>query len=165
VLFCPEERKFWTAFCALVDRPDLVDRVYGEGLRREVQAIMHTRTLADWMRVAIEHRLPIGPAYSSIEEVVADPQVAARGVLVDGAGADGRPVTYVGQPVLVDGAGTPTPTPAPEHGADTAAVLHELGYDAEQIKQLAEDRVTAADEVDEDFIALNVHAQAVRPER
>ncbi len=162
VLFCPEEHKFWAAFCKLVDRLDLVDRVYGEELRREVQAIMHTRTLADWMQLAIEHRLPIGPAYSSIEEVVADPQVAARGVLVDGVGADGQPVTYVGQPVLVDGAGTVAPTPAPEHGADTEAVLRELGYSAEEVERLAADRVTTADAVDDDFIALNVHAQLDR---
>jgi crotonobetainyl-CoA:carnitine CoA-transferase CaiB-like acyl-CoA transferase len=158
VLFCPEERKFWMAFCALVDRPDLVDRVYGEELRREIQAIMHTRTLAQWMEVAIEHRLPIGPAYGSIEEVRADPQIAARGVLFDGVGADGQPVTYVGEPVLVDGAGSPTPTPAPEHGADTEAVLRELGYDAAEIGRFAADAVTTADDVDGDFIALNIHA-------
>ena len=76
VLFCPEERKFWLAFCELAGRSDLAGTVYGEDLRREVQAIMHTRTLAEWMQVAIEHRLPIGPAYSTIEEVAADPQIA-----------------------------------------------------------------------------------------
>src|SRR5262249_8348297 len=107
VLFCPEERKFWLTSCQLTGREDLAERVYGEDLRREIQAIMHTRTLAEWMRVAIEHRLPIGPAYSSIDEVAGDPQVVARGLLVPGRDADGRPVTYIGQPVLVDRAATP----------------------------------------------------------
>lgn len=158
VLFCPEERKFWAAFCELVDRPDLIDRVYGEDLRREVQAIMHTRSLAEWMTVAVEHRLPIGPAYDSIADVVADPQTTARGLFVEGPGPAGEPVTYIGQPVLVDGVATPVPTPAPAHGADTDDVLRELGYTAEQIEQFATHRVTTADETDDDFIALNVHA-------
>jgi len=158
VLFCPEERKFWQAFCELVERPDLVDRVHGEDLRRDIQAIMHTRTLADWMQVAIDHRLPIGPAYDSISDVVADPQVAARGIFVRGHDAGGQPVTYIGQPVLVDGAATPEPSPAPGHGADTEAVLRELGYNADEIALFASDRVTTADEVDDDYIALNVHA-------
>jgi formyl-CoA transferase len=161
VLFCPEERKFWRAFCELAERPDLVERVYGEDLRREVQAIMHTRTLTDWMQVAIEHRLPIGPTYDSIKDVVADPQIVARGIFSQGHDADGRPVTYIGQPVLVDGATAPTPTAAPGHGADTDAVLYELGYSADEIALFASDGVTTADEIDKDYIALNVHARAV----
>jgi len=161
VLFCPEERKFWLAFCQLTGRADLSDRVYGEDLRREVQAIMHTRTLAEWMQVAIDHRLPIGPSYSSIDEVAADPQMIARGVLVPGRGADGRPVTYIGQPVLVDGAATPQPAPAPAHGADTEAILRELGYDADAVEALAAGRVTTAEQHDDDFIALNVHARPI----
>jgi formyl-CoA transferase len=157
VLFCPEERKFWAAFCSLAGREDLIDRVHGEDLRREVQAIMHTRTLEEWMRLAVDHRLPIGPAHSSLDEVVADPQIAARGVLVPGRDAGGEPVTYIGQPVLVDGAATPEPAPAPAHGEDTDAVLRELGYDEAAIARLAADRVTTAERRDENFIALNVH--------
>ncbi|GAA2312962.1 CaiB/BaiF CoA transferase family protein [Streptomyces violaceusniger] len=159
VLFCPEERKFWTAFLALVGRPDLVDRVHGEDLRREVQGIMRTRTQAEWMRIAVEHRLPIGPAHEGIEEVAADPQIVARGVLIEGRDAAGGAVVHVGGPVLVDGAGTPVPRPAPGHGADTEAVLRELGYDTDQIRGLAEGRVTTAEERDDGFIARNVHGR------
>jgi crotonobetainyl-CoA:carnitine CoA-transferase CaiB-like acyl-CoA transferase len=159
VLFCPEERKFWLAFCELTGREDLVDQVYGEDLRAQVQAIMHTRTLAEWMQAAIEHRLPIGPSYSTLDEVAADPQVAARGLLVPGRDADGQPVTYIGQPVLVDGMATEEPAPAPAHGADTDAILRELGYDEAAISRLAADRVTTADRHDDDFIALGVHAR------
>jgi hypothetical protein len=61
--------------------------------------------------------------------------------------------------VLVDGAATPRPTPAPEHGADTDAVLRELGYSEDAIRRLAADRVTTAEQRDDDFIALNVHAR------
>jgi crotonobetainyl-CoA:carnitine CoA-transferase CaiB-like acyl-CoA transferase len=159
VLFCPEERKFWVAFCELTGREDLIGWVHGEDLRREVQAIMHTRTLAEWMQVAIDHRLPIGPAHSTLGEVIADPQIAARGVLVPGRDANGEAVTYVGQPVLVDGMPPGEPVPAPAHGADTDAILRELGYDEAAVGKLAADRVTTAERHDDDFIALNVHAR------
>jgi crotonobetainyl-CoA:carnitine CoA-transferase CaiB-like acyl-CoA transferase len=163
VLFCPEERKFWLRFCELVGRPDLAERVYGEDLRRQIQAIMHGRTLAEWMQIAIENRLPIGPAYRSVDEVVADPQTVARGVFVAGPGVAGSPVTYIGQPVLVDGAPTPAPSPAPAQGRDTEAILRELGYPDGEIARLAADRVTTSDEVEENYIALNVHARAEPP--
>jgi crotonobetainyl-CoA:carnitine CoA-transferase CaiB-like acyl-CoA transferase len=76
---------------------------------------------------------------------------------VPGRDADGTPVTYVGQPVLVDGAATPEPAAAPAHGADTDAILRELGYDEAAIAKLAADLVTTAEQRDDDFIALNVH--------
>jgi crotonobetainyl-CoA:carnitine CoA-transferase CaiB-like acyl-CoA transferase len=160
VLFCPEERKFWVAFCELTGRQDLVDRVYGEDLRTQVQAIMHTRTLAEWMRVAIEHRLPIGPAHSSIDEVVSDPQITARSLLIPGRDGNGEAVTYIGQPVLVDGNPTEEPAPAPAHGTHTDAILRELGYDDKTIAHLAAAHVTTAAQHDDDFIALGVHGPA-----
>jgi crotonobetainyl-CoA:carnitine CoA-transferase CaiB-like acyl-CoA transferase len=83
---------------------------------------------------------------------------------VPGRDADGHAVTYVGQPVLADGVATEEPAPAPAHGADTDAILRELGYDEAAIGKLAADRVTTAEQHDDDFIAQNVHAQ-VRPER
>ena len=159
VLFCPEERKFWLAFCELVGRADLVEQVYGEELRREVQAILRTKTLEEWMRIAVAHRLPIGPAHGSVNDVVSDPQLAARGVFRPGTGVDGTAITYIGEPVLVDGDPAPEPTPAPAQGADTEAVLRELGYTDAEISALAADRVTTADDVDDGYIALNVHAR------
>ena len=72
LLFCCIEPKFWRNFCVAVERPDLIDRHDGEGpvdfgaddvaLRREVQTIIATRSLAEWTALAAEHvvrdRLP-----------------------------------------------------------------------------------------------------------
>ncbi len=44
VLFCPEEKGFWERFCDLVGREDLKDQIRGVELRREIQAIISTRT-------------------------------------------------------------------------------------------------------------------------
>ena len=126
VLFCPEERKFWHVFCDLVGRPDLKDEKRGEGLRREIQAILATRDRADWLALAVEHRIPIGPINNGIEELCADPQNASRPMFVEGE-ADGRPFTE-----------------APELGEHNQELLGELGYGATEIDRLAADKVIAA---------------------
>jgi crotonobetainyl-CoA:carnitine CoA-transferase CaiB-like acyl-CoA transferase len=143
LLFCPEEEKFWTRFCDLVGRPDLKSEKRGEPLRRQIQAIISTRDRAEWLALAIEHRLPIGPINDGIDEVRADPQVASRPMFAEGQ-ADGRPFTYVGQPTIVDGAPFAAPAPAPELGQDNHALLRELGYGDEDIARLAAEQVIAA---------------------
>lgn len=143
LLFCPEEAKFWDKFCELVGRPDLVQEKRGEPLRREIQAIIATRDRADWLALATKHRLPIGPINDGIDEVRADPQISSRPMFAEGE-ADGKPVTYVGQPAIVDGAVFETPAAAPEIGQDNHALLTELGYDRAQIAKLEADRVIAA---------------------
>lgn len=143
LLFCPEEEKFWNRFCELVGRDDLKGEQRGEPLRRQIQAIIATRDRADWLSMAIEHRLPIGPINDGIDEVRADPQIASRPMFVESE-AGGRPFTYVGQPAIVDGQAMAEPAPAPELGQDNEALLSELGYDAGEIARLTDDRVIAA---------------------
>lgn len=143
LLFCPEEAKFWDKFCELVDRPDLKPEKRGEPLRREIQAIIATRDRADWLAMATEHGLPIGPINDGIDEVRADPQVASRPMFVEGR-ADGKPFTYIGQPAIVDGASFEAPVPAPELGQDNHDLLRALGYGAAEIARLEAERVIAA---------------------
>jgi crotonobetainyl-CoA:carnitine CoA-transferase CaiB-like acyl-CoA transferase len=139
------EPKFWKSFCAAVGRPDLVatmlpglDIDYGADkpwLRHELQAIVATRTAAQWMELAIELGLPIGPA-PALEDAPDDPHVRARGLLHEtDIGGDG-PFTYVGFPAKIDGAAPADIRPAPEHGADSAAVLEGLGVDAPALARL-----------------------------
>ncbi|MDB5575588.1 MAG: CoA transferase [Bradyrhizobium sp.] len=152
LLFCPEENKFWALFCKLVDRPDLVEETRGETLRRALQAIIATRDRADWLALAVEHRLPIGPVNDGIDEVRADPQIASRPMFVEGEG-DGRPFVYIGQPAIVDGVAYEAPAPAPELGADNAALLAELGYSPQDVAALAAARVTEAPQAERHMIS------------
>ncbi|WP_420639537.1 CaiB/BaiF CoA transferase family protein [Candidatus Poriferisocius sp.] len=153
VLFCCIEPKFWTRFCEVVERPDLATRVTEAGavdfgrddhdLRRELQEIIGRRTQAEWVDVAIEHRLPIGPAHQGASSLQEDRHVHDREIVVDGHHPVAGDFTYVGTPVIVDGHAYETPAPAPAHGADTVAVLGELGYSASRIAALEEAGVIA----------------------
>jgi formyl-CoA transferase len=143
LLFCPEEEKFWSKFCDLVERPDLKPEKRGEPLRRAIQTIIATRDRAEWLALATEHRLPIGPINDGIDEVRTDPQVASRPMFVEGQ-ADGKPFTYIGQPAIVDGKPITAPDAAPELGQDNHSLLADLGYDPAAIADLEARQVIAA---------------------
>lgn len=152
VLFCPEEKKFWHAFCDAVDRQDLKDQKFGLDLRRELQDIFWTRDRADWMQFAIGIRIPLGPANDGIQDLRDDPQLASRHIFVDGPGPAGNPFVYVGQPAIVDGEGVSIRNPAPTLGEHTEMILTELGYSLSDIQRLAADHVTTAAEFRADHI-------------
>jgi formyl-CoA transferase len=143
LLFCPEEHRFWHAFCDLVGRQDLKSQERGETLRREVQSIFAGRDRDEWMQLALEHRLPMSPINDGIDEVRADPQINSRAFFLSGE-ADGEPFTYLGEPAIVDGENPEAPRPAPELGQDNAQLLTELGYGPADIEQLAATRVIGA---------------------
>jgi crotonobetainyl-CoA:carnitine CoA-transferase CaiB-like acyl-CoA transferase len=146
VLFMASERKFWKNFCAAIGRDDLFKAKPGEkladhargdlALRRELGAIFGTRSTAEWVKLGLEHDVPIGPV-NSPADIGNDPQFVDRmpwqpaGRLI----ADQLPF-----PVRVVGETPPAAaTPAPAVGEHTEKVLHEvLGYDADRIAELAD---------------------------
>ncbi|HKY92855.1 MAG TPA: CoA transferase, partial [Nevskiaceae bacterium] len=146
ILFCAIEPKFWRNFCKAVGRDDLIDAPppadgpvdfgHGQtGLRRTLQSIFSTRTLDEWMRIAVEHDIAMGPAHR-IEDVPTDPQIAARGILHDEHHPDAGVFTAIGYPLRVDGTGYGTSRPAPQLAQGGREVLAELGLDAAELDRL-----------------------------
>ena len=158
VLFCPEENKFWHAFCALVGRPDLTGREQGVDLRQEIGAIFRGRTQREWMALAVEHRLPLGPAHLTIDELRTDPQLRHRGVFRQADHPARGAYRYVAEPVVVDGHAEPAgePSPAPELGEHTDEVLSALGFTAAELAELAAAGVTRAP-AREDYISQGIY--------
>ncbi|MGE0386278.1 MAG: CaiB/BaiF CoA transferase family protein [Gammaproteobacteria bacterium] len=151
ILFCGIEHHFWENFCRAVDREDLigpsdhaspVDFAGGDvALRRELQAIFHTRTMAEWLEIAREHDIAMGPTLTTVEELRADPQLRHRGILVDDTHPHAGPFTYIGEAGMVAGQPYRVRHPAPLLGEQTDEVLKSIGYAAADLARLREAKI------------------------
>ena len=145
ILFCGIEHKFWDNFCRVAGREDLLEQKDARGpvdfaggqdeLRRELQTIFHTRTQAEWVQIAIDHDIAMGPAHRA-EDLRSDPQLASREIIFEGEHPDAGPFSYVGWPAPVSGQPFDVWRPAPKLGQHTADVLAELGFGSDAIDGL-----------------------------
>jgi crotonobetainyl-CoA:carnitine CoA-transferase CaiB-like acyl-CoA transferase len=130
------EPKFWKAFCDLVDRPDLVERQFDEdGAADEVAAVIGARSRTEWEAI-LEHEDVMLEPVNDLGEALRDPQLGARGLLLEVEGAIPQPAPLVR---LEDGYHADLRVAA--QGEDTDAVLAEAGYSAEQVAALRESGV------------------------
>jgi len=149
VLFCAIEPKFWAKFCEVTGfvteaehSTDAVD--FGAGQlaeRRMLQTAFHAKSLDEWMMLAAEHHLPIGPAYQSVEELTSDPHIAGREVFRTERLPGGIRFTYLGQPAIVAGQPYEVRHHAPELGQQTDEILRETGLTVDEIATLREEGV------------------------
>src|SRR5262249_18286742 len=134
------EPKFWANFCRLVGREDLVAVQYAEGEARdraeaEVRAIFRTKTRDEWVRLLQSDDVCAGPVLG-MDEVVRDPQLTARGLFQAVRHPLLGVIPQVAFPVKLSETPGRVDSPPPALGADTEAVLAELGYDAEAVAAL-----------------------------
>ena len=136
----------WQAFCAAADLPDLAaDPRFAtnalrlanyDALRARLDGVFRTKSLAAWQAILREAGVPNG-AVRSIAEVFADPQTAAREMLVTVPHATLGEVRVTGVPVKLSETPGSVRSGPPTLGQHTAAVLTELGYDSAAIEALA----------------------------
>ena len=81
--------------------------------------------------------VPAGPI-NTLEQVFADPQVAARGMRLDlpATGARGGSAPSVRSPLTIDGERAAAGTAAPRLGEHTDAILESLGVPQDEIAEL-----------------------------
>jgi crotonobetainyl-CoA:carnitine CoA-transferase CaiB-like acyl-CoA transferase len=79
--------------------------------------------------------IPAGPVYS-LDQVFADPQVQHLGLYETRPGIDGAPVALLRHPVTLTVTAAAIGSGPPRSGADTRAVLREVGYSDEEIDAL-----------------------------
>ncbi len=104
-------------------------------LNAAIEARLATAPAATWLQRLDAAQIPSGPM-NTIPQAFEDPQVHHNGMAQDFTAADGSSRTLVGQPIALSGAAPPPRRAAPERGADTDAILGELGYDAGAIARL-----------------------------
>lgn len=125
----------WEQVCDVIGRPDLVtDARYRTApdrsanaleLRADLSAEFPRRARGEWVQ-ALEHLQIMAASVHSFADVLADAQVRANDSFERLHLADGRDVTFV-RPAFRFGGEWQQSSPAPDIGADTAAVLASLG--------------------------------------
>jgi len=142
----------WANFCKAIERPDFVkfarqpdqfvraanaDEVR---CREEIEAIIRTRTRDEWYDYLVKADVCVGKVYDP-EEMVQDPQVLARDMVVEMHHPKHGKVTQFGQPIkLSETPGGPR-TPSPYIGEHTDQVLGQLGLSAAEIAGLRSKKI------------------------
>jgi crotonobetainyl-CoA:carnitine CoA-transferase CaiB-like acyl-CoA transferase len=134
------EPKFWANFCRLIGRDDLVAHQYAEGTVRdrvegELRALFRTKPRDEWVRLLQSDDVCAGPVLT-LEETLRDPQLVHRGAFGEVTHPKLGPLPQLACPVKLSESPGRMQTAPPALGADTDAILGELGYDAAQITGL-----------------------------
>jgi alpha-methylacyl-CoA racemase len=126
------EPKFWQALCRGLGRDDLLDRHMDPAVAGELEAVFATRTRAEWAAFDDDHGCCLEPVLD-LDEALA--RAGGDVVEVDQPGA-AVPVRLLGPPVRLSRTPPDGSRPGPALGADTDAVLAELGYSPNEIDAL-----------------------------
>ncbi len=96
-------------------------------LHDDLEEALSARSAKEWLPLLEAAGVPCGPL-NNVAAVMADPQVAARNMIVTADDADLGPVRMPGNPVKLSAYEDPATRPAaPDLDADRAAILRELG--------------------------------------
>ena len=141
----------YAKFCEVAGRPDLAseprfvknaDRVrHRAELVPLLEAVMKTRPKADWLSALEAAKVPCG-AINSLDEVFADPQVQARGMVTHWQHPLRADLPLVSSPIKLEKTPVRTDRPPPMLGQHTDEVLGELlGVDAARLATLRDRQV------------------------
>ena len=130
------EPQFWQALCEAVGLPDLIHRQYGpleeqDDVANRLQAVLLTKTRDEWVAELSDLEACVGPV-NDFAEAVRDPHVRARDLVAAVDGVEVGP----GPPLKFVPPAEAALRPAPGMGADTDALLSEIGLSGEEIQGL-----------------------------
>jgi crotonobetainyl-CoA:carnitine CoA-transferase CaiB-like acyl-CoA transferase len=107
-----------------------------DALVAAMNAVLATRTRAEWIEAFDAAGVPVGPVHS-IGEALAHPQTLARGMVIDLVHPQAGSTKALGCPVHFSETPTSIERPAPLLGEHTREVLREYGYSDAEIDALA----------------------------
>jgi crotonobetainyl-CoA:carnitine CoA-transferase CaiB-like acyl-CoA transferase len=142
------KEKFWTALAERLELPAVAAdprfRTFADRLANRtalvplLEARFRERTTAEWLERLRGH-VPVAPVYE-VAEALADEQAIAREMVVEVAHPVFGALRQVGCPIKIDGV-VPRFAPASALGADTAALLAEIGVGPDELERLRAGRV------------------------
>ena len=148
-LMCNKE-KFWSRLCKLLDRPAWIEdarflrfadrKANRDLLTAMLDEVLSTRTTAEWL-ARFGGRIPASPILD-VAQALDNPFVGERGLIREAEDAEGHILRLLANPIRTGG--LPARDKAgPGLGADTKAVLEQLGYSPEMIAGLLRERIVA----------------------
>jgi crotonobetainyl-CoA:carnitine CoA-transferase CaiB-like acyl-CoA transferase len=143
--------RLWSNFCTLVcEKPEwLSDPRFATGrarlanvdaLEQEIEAVFATQATAHWVKQLDLAQVPAGPVYG-YDQILSDPQVAARRMVVDIDHPKIGPMKTIGLPLKSTGELTAIRKPAPWLGQHSEEVLRSIGYSTGEVDALFADEV------------------------
>ncbi|MBX6377783.1 MAG: CoA transferase [Clostridia bacterium] len=139
------EDKFWVNLCRALGREDLATnpRYATNRLRNEhrdeilpvIREAFRSRRRDEWVEHLSRYDVPCSPVLEP-DEVVAHPQIQARGLVVPVPKPEGGQGLQIRYPVQFSQAEAGVRTPPPAAGQDTDRVLSWLGYSETEIAAL-----------------------------
>ncbi len=139
------EHRFWKNLCEHLGVAEYVSLQYDETRRQEIidhlREIFAAKTLDEWKQDLAGVDCCWAPV-QTFAEVLEDPFFAEREMIVETGEADPKRAKTFGVPVKLSDTPGGVRTPPDGFGESTKAVLKELGYSDEEIKQLSESGVT-----------------------
>ena len=153
-VICAITEANWLALCRVLGKPELTkdprfatnrDRYQS---RLVLWAILEeefkARPAAEWVARCAAESIPVA-VVNSLDQVVADPQIRHRDMVIELAAPDGRHARVMGNPIAFADAPAAPARFAPRLGEDTADVLRDvLGLAQPEIEKLARDGVVRA---------------------
>lgn len=133
------EPRYWERFCTVIGRPDFIplqaDRNRWPEMQQAIAAIFRSRPRAEWLTRLADADTQFMPVYT-VAEAFNDPHNIARGMPLTLPVGNAGSVQQFAPPVKLSATPGQVKFTAPLPGADNAAILGELGYDAAQVASL-----------------------------
>jgi crotonobetainyl-CoA:carnitine CoA-transferase CaiB-like acyl-CoA transferase len=143
----------WAGVTRALERPDWLadprfatpaarDRHVNERLEM-TQAVLKTRTTAEWMALFEANDVPCAPALTR-REVITHPQVLANEIIIEHAHHAAGPLRQTRAPARFEGTPTEIRRGAPLLGEHSVEILRELGWETGLISELMGQKIVQA---------------------
>ncbi len=151
LIFCVSE-SHWQTIVRLMHREELLqsarykDHAARFAIADEVDGLVNEWTRAhgrdELVQILLEHHVPCAPV-RTVAEVVADPEIKRRSMLLDTAFPTRGPIAVLGSPIKLsnDDYGRASLKPPPALGQHTAEILATVGIETQELEKLRADGV------------------------